>query len=141
MTLYPAMAVAPPGRGWPRSAHRGRWRQRRMPAVAAATKASSSWRRPRPLPPPVSGLVAVPEALRTERLGQLLDPAPVVPAAILHVLRDVVVHPEGGIIFHKGRPVMRIGPAWRRADSRVPWRTPLRQGLAGRDHGKRSTTP
>jgi capsular polysaccharide biosynthesis protein len=68
------------------------------------------------LPAPPGGLVAVPEALRTEALKSLLDPAPIMPACILHVLHDVVVHPEGGIVFQQGRPLLESIPRWRRAD-------------------------
>jgi capsular polysaccharide biosynthesis protein len=67
------------------------------------------------LPAPRGGMLAVPEAARGARvLRELLDPAPIAPAATLYVLRDVVVHAESGVVFHDGCPITETVPAWRR---------------------------
>lgn len=96
-------ALCPPGEG----------------AAAAATAEGRAGRfvlaPAEPLPTPRAGLIALPERLHAaEAARRLLDPSPLVPPAVLYVLRDVVVHVEAGIIFSEGRPVRESVPAWRR---------------------------
>ncbi|MBP0462946.1 glycosyltransferase family 61 protein [Roseomonas sp. PWR1] len=55
-----------------------------------------------------AGLAAVP------RLGALLDPAPVAPPAMIHVLADALVHTGSWTVFLGGRPLLESIPPWHR---------------------------